>query len=158
MKKLAVTLFACMALMQSTFAATSALTESLLEFEAITNAIGTNPLFQNVIPATEFITDIDRITPQVDITGNVKYEITTRVLNSASESSLSIEEENFEHYSTSQHRGRHRQNNTYIATLFVSPNPAIGPNIVTVLSIKKTHSHTSTIFEDESQLLEEFVN
>lgn len=110
MKKLIFSFIACLAFVQPTYAATSGLTESLLEYEAITNAIGA-PDF-DVIPVGEFIIDIKRYKPkQVDTLGTVKYLIETRVIDS-------------------------KQNKLYIAILNVAPNPGIGPNIVTVEKIK----------------------
>lgn len=145
MKKLAFSLIACLAFLQSTYAATSALTESLLEYEAITSAIGTDPNFQNIIGPNEFIVDIKRITRQVDILGTVKYDITTRVISTTGSVSATVEQEALEMHSGESHK--HRQHtNKYVAKLNVSPNPGIGPNIVTVLSIKQVLSQTSTIF------------
>lgn len=121
MKKFVVALLTCFALVQSTYAATSALTESLLEFEAITSAIGTDPAFENVIPATEFIVEIERLTKKINVLGTVKYEILTRS-------------------ETTSHKKKCRINK-YIATLTVTQNPGIGPNIVTVDSIVKVRKH-----------------
>ena len=134
MKKLFITL-ACLACVQSTYAATSALTESLLEYEAITNALGTNPSFADVIPPTEFIIDIQRITRKVNIVGTVKYKILTRVLGE--NEVANGDQDLFDSSSDQHHRKHHRHNrtHTYIATLDVEPNPGIGPNIVTVISI-----------------------
>ena len=125
MKKYALSFIcACLAIAPFAHAATSALTESLLEYEAITDAIGTNPDFQNVINASEFIVDIRRITKQIDILGQVKYKIVTR----------SVDENDNE---SGCHRNRHHhRTKIYVAKLNVAPNPAVGPNIVTVLSIK----------------------
>jgi hypothetical protein len=132
MKKLAFTLVACLAFVQS-HAATSALTESLLEYQAITNFIG-EPTF-DTIPATEFIIDISRITHEVAILGTVEYEIVTRILSdNGSVPNLAIDM----HESIHTHHHKHcHENNThaYIAVLNVSPNPGIGPNNVTVISI-----------------------
>lgn len=123
MKKFIIFFIACFAMIQSTYAATSALTESLLEYEAITSAIGTDPTFENVIPATEFIIDIKRLTRKIDVLGTVKYEILTR--------STVVP--------TTKKRVRPIK---YIATLNVAANPAIGPNIITVVSIVlKTNNH-----------------
>lgn len=124
MKKYIVSLIACVAMAHSAYAATSGLTESLLEYEAITSAIGTDPTFQSVIPPTEFIVDIKRITKQLDTIGTVKYKILTRSL-SASRGSKSHESNPIK----------------YIATLNVAPNPGIGPNIITVVSIVLVSHH-----------------
>jgi hypothetical protein len=134
MKKFALALMACLAIAQSSYAATSALTESLLEYEAITNAIGTDPAFQNVIPVTEFIVDIKRLTRQVDITGTVRYEIDTRVLTAQTDENSNRHRHHKRKHHKHKHRHRHNTN-TYIAVLNVAPNPGIGPNIVTVVSI-----------------------
>ena len=124
MKKFIVSLIACITMVQSTYAATSALTESLLEYEAITSAIGTDPTFQNIIPVTEFIIDIKRITKKINVLGKVKYEIVTRASSDGS----------------SKH-DKHLRSIKYIATLNVAQNPGIGPNIVTVVSVEQVHGH-----------------
>jgi hypothetical protein len=118
MKKFVVFLIACVVMVQAAYGATSALTESLLEYEAITSAIGTDPNFQNIIPPNEFIIDIKRLTKHLDVLGDVEYKILTRSL--------------------SEH---HHHSIKYIATLNVSPNPGIGPNIITVVSIVHHHNH-----------------
>jgi hypothetical protein len=132
MKKFVITLVACFAMVQSSYAATSALTESLLEYEAITSAIGTDPSFENIIPQTEFIIEIKRITKQIDVLGEVRYEILTRALSN---------EPNWDWHESNK---KHHRPIKYIATLNVAPNPGIGPNIVTVESIVLTpHLHHS---------------
>ena len=151
MKKFALSLIACLAFGQATYAATSALTESLLEYQAITSAIGTNPTFENVIGPNEFIIDIKRVTHQVDVLGQVKYEIVTRVIRGIETArEAAIEQEILEkHSSGSHHRNKRHRMNTYIATLNVTANPGIGPNIITVVNIKKVNSQTHIFFEDE---------
>lgn len=126
MKKFILSFIACIAVIQSTYAvaATPALTESLLEYEAIISAIGAPE--QVVIPVTEFIVDIKRLTKEIDILGEVKYLIVTR----------SVEEDNID---GGCYHGTHHRGIKYIAELNVSPNPGIGPNIVTVLSITPAH-------------------
>ncbi len=127
MKKFIICLIACVSMVQSAYAATSALTESLLEYEAITSGIGTNPSFENIIPVTEFIVDIKRITKQINVLGTVKYEILTLPV---SDGSIKKKQTPIK----------------YIAILDVSPNPGVGPNIVTLISIvlvqpNKHHHH-----------------
>lgn len=129
MKKFILAFVACVALAQSGYAATPALTESLLEYEAIINDIG-SPGF-DVIPVTEFIVDIKRLTKEIDILGQVKYEIITRTL-----SVLDNEEMTVAH---SHHINDTRKR--YIAILNVAQNPGVGPNIVTVLSIAPVDDH-----------------
>lgn len=149
MKKLAFSLIACLAIVQSTHAATSALTESLLEYEAITTAIG-SPNFQ-IIDVSEFIIDIQRITRKIDTIGQVKYKIVTREPRvSSSDLNTLAEAEYNENFAVSGHRDRCHQDrtHTYIAILNVAPNPGIGPNIITVVSITPT-SHTDSFFENE---------
>lgn len=136
MKKLVLSLVACFAMVQSTYAATSALTESLLEYDAIISAIGSNPSFENIIPPNEFIIDIKRLTKQIDILGEVKYEILTRSLSDGTEWVF--------HESSSGHSHKHHKHPRpikYIATLNVAPNPGIGPFIVTVESIVLVPPH-----------------
>lgn len=125
MKKFIASFIACLALVQSSYAATSALTESLLEYEVITTTIGTDPIFQNIIPPTEFIIDIKRLTRQVNNLGEVKYGILTRVLSSDSTTGCDCHK-------------RHHFSNRYIATLNVAPN-GIGPNKITLVSLVPLH-------------------
>lgn len=145
MKKLAFSLIACLAFTQSSFAATSALTESLLEYEAITSALGTNPNFQDIIGADEFIIDIKRITRKIDVTGKVKYAIVTRVINDNFVEEPVSSSDRHKHH----HHHHHHHTHTYIATLDVAPNPEIGPNIVTVVSIKQKHRQVTTFIDAE---------
>lgn len=120
MKKFIACFIVCIAMVQSIHGATSPLVESLLEYDAIIGAIGgVDPNFQ-VIPPTEFIVDIKRHTKQLNVLGKVKYGITTRILDEESESKC-------------KHKKQPRAR--YLATLNVAPNPGIGPNIVTVVSI-----------------------
>lgn len=128
MKKFALSLIACLVVLGSVQAATSPLIESVLEYEAITNAIGA-PDFQ-VISPSEFIIDIERRTKKIYNTGVIKYIITTRATNFSDDQSSSGPEK--------------APINFYLVKLNVAPNPGIGPNIITVLSIKNTrrqHSH-----------------
>ena len=142
MKKFAIALITCLAFAQSTQAATSALTESILEYEQITNALGTNSSFDNVIPANEFIVDIKRITRETAVTGTVKYEIVTELVSENEANIGGYDEANNNHdvfdvisdASTMKNHHHHRTK-VYIATLNVSPNAGIGPNIITVVSI-----------------------
>lgn len=120
MKKFAIALIASMAFVQSTYAATSALTQSILEYEAITTALGSNPEFEDVISPSQFITDIKRITPDVNVTGTIKYQIVTLIPGKKHDCSCTKKQV---HY--------------YIAKLLVEPNPDIGPFITTVVSIKE---------------------
>ena len=123
MKKFVIFLITSVAMIQSTYAATSPLGESLLEYEAITSAIGTDPAFQNVIPQNEFITEFKRLTKHINVLGEVRYGIVTRTAE-----------------------GTRTQTNKYIATLNVSANPNIGPSIVTVESITPfvNHHHSNS--------------
>lgn len=123
MKKLVISLIACLAIVQG-YAATTALTESLLEYQAITTAIGTDPTFQGIIPPIEFIVDIKRLTKQINSFGEVRYGILTRTVGDG----------------TSCECHKHPITK-YIATLNVAPNPGIGPFVITVISIVRLHDH-----------------
>lgn len=131
MKKFITTLFACLTIASVAYGATatSALVESLIEYEAIIEAVGSNPEFQSVIPATEFITNIDRLTKRVNTLGKVEYEIVTRVPRSHDTAVITT------HLGCPQKKHTPRIHK-YLAVLNVEPNPGIGPNIVTVVSIQ----------------------
>jgi len=115
MKKLALIFIVSLACSQTTQAATTALVNSLLEYDAITNFIGA-PNFTTIGP-NEFIVDIKRTTRRVDVLGSVEYEICTQEVQSDDKNKAIF--------------------HNYIARLFVAPNPAIGPRIVTVTSIQE---------------------
>lgn len=134
MKKIALSLLASFALVQSAYGATSPLAESLLEYEAITNFIG-GPSF-TVIPSDEFIVDIKRLTKRIDTLGEVRYKIVTR--EPWLPPIVAMLDADHHHSSSDchhRHHHKHHDTNIYIATLLVTPNPGIGPNIVTVLAI-----------------------
>jgi hypothetical protein len=119
MKNIVIFLVTCLAFVQSTtYAATSALTESLLEYEAIVSGIGTDPTFQGIISNNEFIVDMVRKTRRLDVTGTVKYFIETCTINN---------------------QNRCRKTRLYLATLSVQPNPGIGPNIVTLVDLQRVN-------------------
>ncbi len=162
MKKLAITLIACFACFQSAQAATSALAESVLEYQAITNFIG-EPSFSTISPS-EFIVDIKRITPEADVLGTVKYEILTRLVTSeTNDLAAEVNDVEARHHSHSGRNRNHHKNhcttNAYVATLTVTTNPIIGPNIITVDSINKVRSQTHTFFDAQTLVGEvEFSN
>ena len=114
MKKFILSLIASMAFIQSSYAAVSPLSQSLREYEAITLAIGIDPIF-DIIPQNEFIVGINRITRPIDSLGKVRYQVLTRSLED----------------------GRRRSTTEYIMTLIVTPNEAIGPNVITVTNFIK---------------------
>ena len=119
MKKFVFFLFACLACLQSHEAvgAVSNFAESIRNIEAILEATA-DPEFSDLFKANEYIIDITRKT-KIDLTGKAKYLLTTCLLNEA---------ENC------------RKIKKYIATIRVEPKPGIGPNIITVLNIKKVNS------------------
>jgi hypothetical protein len=115
MKKLTLILFTCVALSQAAHAAVAPLYGSVLEYEAITYGIGTNPHFQDVIHPSEVIITIKRMTKQVNTIGEVDYEIVTERPLANGEADL--------------------QTKTYIAKVNVARNPGIGRNLITLVSI-----------------------
>lgn len=111
MKTFFATLFACLALMQSAQAVESNLGESLREYQAILDA---SSLLATVIPESEFIVEIERKTRDLDAT-TVFYEIKT--------ASFSTQHPN--HFRTHEYRVK----------LLITPNPLIGPPVITVVSV-----------------------
>ena len=139
MKKIAFSLITSFALIQSVHGATSALSESLLEYEAITTALGTDPAFQSIIPPSEFVTDIKRTTNEINMTGEVKYRITTEEVASFDWWSDDRNCSSHHHHRHHHHRHEHENKHTYVATLLVVPNSGIGPNIISVLNIMEVN-------------------
>ncbi len=138
MKKFAISLLACLAMTPFTYAATSALTESILEYEAILTALGTNPSFENVIPSTQFIVDIERVTRELDVLGNVDYDIVTRDVGTSNHpDDCDCGCHDRHHKKHKNHRDLHAgvKGFHYAVVLNVAANPGIGPNIITVVSI-----------------------
>lgn len=130
MKTLVLILTVCVTLLQSQVnAATTNLVSSLLEIEAITSYIG-DPSFTE-IPSVESIVDIRRITHDINVFGKVKYEILTRFPRNVQVAVVGDEE-----MDCHSHDPDYRTH-SYIARLLVEPNPGIGPNIVTVESIRR---------------------
>lgn len=114
MKAFVGALVASLAMVQSLPAITSDLGLSLLEYQAIIDS----PLIQTEISQSEFIVEIERKTSSLDATV-VKYEIET--------------------LTPSSHHHDHHKKREYIATLNLSPNPLIGPPVITVVSIVPRH-------------------
>lgn len=125
MKKVAFSLIASLALIQSAHAAVSPLAESLREYDAIVSALGSDPYFSLVIPPIEFITDIKRLTKKTNVLGEVKYKI---IAKGPSDPGQGCDNHT--------HDGQ-----VYIATLLITPNPGIGPNIIIVLNVEPAHRH-----------------
>lgn len=126
MKKFVIFFIVCIAMVQSTYAATPALTESLLEYDAIISAIGA-PNFK-VIPVNQFIIRIKRITKKINVLGKVKYLIMTSDIDDKSCKNTPVTRDK-----------KFPCPIKYIATLNVAQNPGVGPNIVTVLKIVKVN-------------------
>lgn len=120
MKKTAFCLIAMFAVLQSSlaFSATSALTESILEYNAILSSI--NGQFPEVIPSTEFIVDIARKTKKIAVFGEVKYVIQTCTISN---------------------KNKCKKSQFYLATINVARNIGVGPNMITVISIEPLKSN-----------------
>lgn len=132
MKKLTFCLLACLACFQSSSAlelgeelenqlllrqqvgATSALTESLFEMEAILEAVGSEQ-FPNVVGQNEFVVSLFRETQKLDVTGKVNYILETCTIGN---------------------RDNCKRVRKYLVIIRVKPNPGIGPRIIKVLSIE----------------------
>lgn len=152
-------LLATFAIVPSLQAIPSNLGESLLEYEAILNS----PLLQTTLSQSEFITDIERKTKKIIFTtGTVIYVIRTMqpITTTGSGSSRFLEEEEFsiegEEFSLDDEEvlanydaatadeaeklagsRKHSRERTYLAKLLLTPNPQIGPPVITVVSIKR---------------------
>lgn len=146
MKKFIIALVAGFAFIHSAQAIPSNLGQSLIEYEAIVSS----PLVTEVIPQSEFIIDIERITKSLTATTLI-YQITTLVQKPAhaeSHSGVEVELEDEADYDSSR---SHRRNshNKYKVKIKVTPNPQIGPPILTVVSVTPISSHSHRFFEDE---------
>lgn len=108
---------------QYAHAAVAPFYESVLEYEAITSALGTNPNFQSIINPSEVIIDIKRMTQQINSIGEVNYEIVTGT-------SLANEDKTI-----TESKDNNLRKKSYIAKINVARNPGIGRKIITLLSI-----------------------
>ncbi|MDP1880697.1 MAG: hypothetical protein Q8K60_07135 [Parachlamydiaceae bacterium] len=142
MKKLLFGLIASLSFVSTTHAITSNLNQSINIYESILTAI--NPL--GTIGQNEFIVDIVRTTPGINYGWNVHYNIKTieivsdllvdtKELNDEEEINA-IEADHSHHSCSHHHNHEHVILRTYDAVLSVLANPAIGPPVVTVKSIK----------------------
>jgi hypothetical protein len=121
MKKFMLTLVASFALVQSAQAITSNLNESINFINAITDS----PLIQTVIPQSEFIVDIKRKSTDLAASEAI-YEIKTIA---------AVVEDALSGSGSHHHHHQHTSTNKYIVKVLVTPNPQIGPEILTVESI-----------------------
>lgn len=151
MKKFLFSLIACFAWMQSGHAITSTLNQSINIYEAILSAVSTG----DVISQNEFIIDVERKTRGIDLGNSILYQITTVLPDLESSSAVakfdppgSDEDFNADEYTAHHHRHRHRHHNRktikYAAVISVTPNPAIGPPVVTVISITPVSHHAES--------------
>lgn len=140
MKKIMLSLVTSFALMQSVQAIPSNLGESLIEYSAIIDS----SLLQSTIPQSEFIIDIKRKTKSLTAT-TVIYEVVTRVSGNSEIEALMT------HCSHSSHHdgGQRSQINKYSVQLVFTPNPQVGPPIITVVSVEPISSHSTMFFGAE---------
>ena len=113
MKKLLLTIAASLSIVGSAQAALSNLYQSAAYFTAIISS----SQFGTVIPPNQFVTEIKRKTSNIDAAEAV-YEIKTRDAETIQGS-----------------HSHHPHTHKYYAHITVTPNPGIGPDILTVTSI-----------------------
>lgn len=102
-------------------AAIAPLYESVREYEVITNSIGTNQEFQNVIHPSEVIVEITRTTQEINNYGEIDYLIVTRI--------PSTDENSFNQEPSKPSTRR------YAAKILVAPPAGIGRHLITLKSI-----------------------
>ncbi len=100
---------------QSSFAAVTAFAESVREMNAILDATA-DPEFSDLFAADDFIVDLERLTPKLDSLGNVKYLLSTCKISN---------------------KNTCKKVKNYAVKLLIEQNPGIGPNLITVVDIKK---------------------
>lgn len=129
MKTLICSFLACMAFMQLQ-AIPSNLEESKREFQAILDS----PLLTDAIPQGEFIFEIDRKTRRIEAS-HVRYLVTT--------ATGSV-------FPMGDHHHHHCKSHQYEVLLTLTPNPEIGPPIITVDSVTRLPCHGDHHDEDSS--------
>ncbi len=144
MKTMIYSLLGCLTFAQVSYAALPALSESLAEYQVIISGIGTDPSFNNVIPPSEVITDIKRLTHELNVTGTVRYKIVTRSVSSSASA-------NIEECSSCGGGSSNHHSHVYIAVLSISPNPGIGPFIITFQSLTQVSRHSHTVMSVQGQ-------
>lgn len=131
MKKLTFSLLACFAISQAhaIIPTTTPFNASLQQFEAITTTLRNNPDFLNVIPESEYITEIKIDRRSLNVTeGNVFVHIITRMTKN--DEVVILEEgapnrcQGFRHGHTDRRTTKH-----YKATLVLSPSETGSPTI-----------------------------
>lgn len=131
MKKYIVALLASFACMQSVQAIPSNLGQSLLEYAAIENS----SLLQDVIPQSEFIVDIQRKTRDISASEAIYF---IKTLASEVEAPVAVDKK--------CHRRDGRNYNLYRVHITLTPNPELGPPVITVDSITQVqhryHRHS----------------
>lgn len=121
MKVIFYTFFACLALFPALQAIPSDLNQSIREYKAILDS----PLLKNAIGENEFIFDVERKTQNIDSKIAI-YEITTH--------SHIAQPQNPQLISAVIRQ--------YRVKIKLSPNPEIGPKVITVLSVKPITRHS----------------
>lgn len=142
MKKVILTLITCFSVFQSipAFALVPTnLDESLAEYDAIISSSLVSG--GTVIPSTEFIVDIKRLTRSIDlVAGNVYYKIVTRLPELDFDYSADVEARRLGHC----RRREDRNTNSYIATLtitLVDDVPTITVTSLVPASSNRTQFH-----------------
>ena len=143
MKKIVFSLIACFAFIQSAQALTSILGESLNEYNTLVNAIDTT--FMGTISENELITDIRRQSTKTTFSKTFKVHYLIRTfLPRSSDLTADVNLDTLEAHHHSHPRSK--KIHLYDALLSISPNAAIGPPVVTVVSITPICSKTKTFF------------
>lgn len=142
MKKFIVSCLACLSYFHSTQALLPNFNESIAEYQAILNA---QSLLATKISPSEFIIDIQRKTRNLDAE-TVFYEIVT----TSGSNSCDTDVENNPILRRQHHH--HHKTRKYLVKLTITPNPAIGPDIITVDSIEKKSTHSNIIFGTENEI------
>lgn len=161
MKKLTISLIACLSFFQAIQAEMPALNSpvkfSLQHYETLVTTLSANPDFQDIIAQGEFITDIRIQRRSINVSeGNVYVSITTKlpakILPATEEAIVSEPKEEAKSCGRRNgHRRNHRRSNmtkTYVATLLLTPQDN-GTSTATVVSIEPVSRNCRTFIGKE---------
>ncbi|MBA3720954.1 MAG: hypothetical protein H0W88_00965 [Parachlamydiaceae bacterium] len=136
MKKFIATLILSFACFQSVDARPSLLNETILEYQAILDS----PKIQNKIGQNEAIFDIKRTTKNLEA-NTIFYVIVTREVLLEDNSDFSAENDLLMDFDARCKKKKHHDSDTkirsYEVKVVLTPNPQIGPDVITVVSIKQ---------------------
>lgn len=141
MRKFALALIASFGFIQAAQAIPSPLTQSIFYYDAIFSS----PLFLETVTQNEFVVDVKRKTRDLNAETAI-YEVRTR--SGSTDDNIIVDAEDYDTHCFPW--GRHGEN-LYIVEIAVTPNPQIGPPILTVVDVEAVSFKRHKFFRNDAE-------